>query len=39
MEKKWQIRHELGLGLGNTTACANTINVCMWNSAMCKVRI
>ena len=29
---------ELGIGLGNTTVRAYMINVCMWDSAMCKVR-
>ena len=29
---------ELGIGLGNTTDRAYTINVCMWDSAMCKDR-
>ena len=26
----------LGLGLGNTNDCAYMINLCMWDSAMCK---
>jgi hypothetical protein len=30
--------HELGIGLGNTTACTYTINVCMWGSAVSKDR-
>ena len=29
---------KLGIGLGNTTVRAYMINVCMWDSAMCKVR-